>query len=127
MEPEPENHNLRGSNLFKTEFDGVSKVGPLAKQKDAAELKNNVEAYPNPINSDSRDELILSIKTKEKDRFTVDMFNVQGRKVKNLLENEKLNVGESTFEKNIKSLEPGVYFLNVKGSRFSTTEKLIIE
>ena len=71
------------------------------------------EIFPNPAGS------TLNIATKEKNGFTVEVFDISGKALK------ARESGQSHLKLNIADLKQGVYLIKIKGERETTTLKFI--
>lgn len=87
------------------------------------QLINN---YPNPFNPDT----FIRFSLKESDWISIEIFNVKGQKVKQLL-NQKMNVGFHSLkwdgtDDNNRQLCSGVYFYKMRSSTYSGIKKMLM-
>jgi hypothetical protein len=83
---------------------------------------NNTTTYPNPYT----DELKISYNVDEACKVTIDVFNVAGKKLETVL-NQNNNKGANSFilKSNEYNFQPGVYYIRVNMGDKSTTSKVV--
>lgn len=84
--------------------------------------------FPNPFNQSTT----VKFQLPEADRLSVTIFDLQGRKVTTLVKNASYQAGYYTLRwdgKNINGqiVSSGLYFLRVKGEKYSAVKKLILQ
>lgn len=77
--------------------------------------------YPNPFNP----ETTIGFELSEADRVVLDVFDVTGRKVARLID-EQMAQGAHTVRFNASNLSSGVYFYRLSGHGFSQTRQLVL-
>ena len=82
---------------------------------------NNLAIYPNPAS----DKLNVTFNTSTPDNFDITIYNVTGQAVYK----ETLNnfIGNYYNELNITDFAQGVYLMNIKSSKGTTTRKVVIQ
>ena len=84
--------------------------------------RSKLKIYPNPSNSNAN----ISIYLSEKERISIDLYNIQGQKIYNISQDVK-EQGLHKFILDCDNFSPGVYFIVYKTEKRAFTEKLIIE
>ncbi|WP_418603081.1 spondin domain-containing protein [Hwangdonia sp.] len=117
------------SLLNQPPFDGVNsnmshRIGTVTfnyidstLSNDDIDVLEHVSIYPNP----SKGKITLS-NLKNSDLKSVQVYNILGRLVKNI----PIGKGLSKLEIDLSHLNTGVYLLNLKSTKKSTTKKLVI-
>ena len=77
--------------------------------------------YPNPFNPSTT----LEFSLKEKGVATLTVFDVLGRKVTELI-NEELNAGVHTFRFEASGLASGIYYYQLKSADFVSVKKMML-
>lgn len=109
-----------GNNFY---IDNV-KVETTISVKEEEPRPLNVFIYPNPAVGTINVELSAI----ERDNYAINLLDISGRLVKTLVKNEMLSVGTHRFESNFNSkISKGIYFIEIKNSKGSKIEKLIIQ
>ena len=82
--------------------------------------------YPNPFNPETS----ISFTLKDGGYVSLDIYNIKGQKVKNLLNEHReagnYNVIWNGTDDNNRSVASGVYLYKMKSGRFSSTKKMIL-
>ncbi len=83
--------------------------------------------YPNPFNPVTN----ISFEIPEFAKTHLAVFDLTGREVKTLVNNENMNAGRYVYQLNIADLPSGMYFYKISaiseaGHRFSDTKKLVL-
>lgn len=100
----------------RTEGEVIHYVPPAGIQEE--KLPSCVKIYPNPSVSGN----FISLFTETPEIFSVDIYDIAGRKVSSLLNNQRI---EGNYTLQWKFL-PGVYFCRIKKGKDTLFEKLII-
>ncbi len=79
----------------------------------------NYLIYPNP----TKDIVNIQFNSAINNSISVSIFNLQGK----LVLDEEYGLDSRSFSLDLSQLKSGLYFIQLKGESFSTTEKLIIE
>ncbi len=84
--------------------------------------------FPNPFNQSTTFKLQLP----EADRLTIEIFDINGRRVKTLVKNFNFEAGYHQFKWNGKNsrnsvVASGMYFLRLKGAKYSAIKKIILQ
>ncbi len=82
---------------------------------------SELNVTPNPF----KDVINLNINAEENNDLTIQLFDVKGRMVKS--ENTNIFVGENGFQIEAAELPSGIYLLEVQGSDFEVSIKLLKE
>lgn len=83
---------------------------------------NNFSVYPNPITSQS----IVTFQTKTRGKVNLSVFNIQGRKICTLLD-ENLNAGTHTIQFGNQIHTSGVFLCKLTTSEGFSTIKLVVK
>jgi len=79
-------------------------------------------AYPNPVNQNVN----LDLNLKEAQKLSVDLFNINGVKVANLLNNQEFPLGYTSRKIALpETLSKGVYFLSISNGTFLSNVKIV--
>jgi hypothetical protein len=94
---------------------------PVEVQDVKVELENS---YPNPFYETS----FISFKLREKATVQLDVMDLYGRKVKNIINNEQLLPGSHSYQFDAAplALAPGVYFFHLRCGNVVKTRKIIL-
>jgi PKD repeat protein len=108
-----------GNNIFLDEINIITTVGVQSYTIDNASLS----VYPNPVSHVAN----IDINLNERNKVCVELFDLTGKKVKQIV-NSELEHGNYhySFETD-NSLSKGLYFLQFKIGETAQTKKLIIE
>lgn len=89
-----------------------------------ADLTNVLQfsLQPNPTNGNFN----VTIGIKKAQELSAVLFDITGKAVRNLIENENLSLGNHSFTFSSKELNPGIYFIRVVSGNSSSTHKLIV-
>ena len=84
--------------------------------------------YPNPFNQSTR----FQIELPEADRLTIEIFDINGRKVKTLANRRFFAPGYHRLiwqgdNNQNKTVASGLYFLRLRGTKYSAIKKLILQ
>ena len=83
---------------------------------------NTFSAYPNPVNQTVN----LDFNLKESQKLDVDLFNINGVKVANLLNNKEFPLGYTSQKIALpETLSKGVYFLSISNGSFISNVKIV--
>jgi hypothetical protein len=80
------------------------------------------QPYPNPLSSSATIPFTLD----DAGPVRITVYDVLGRRVATLLENEKRPAGPSQVQFNAEKLAAGVYFVKLEANRKSVTRKIAI-
>ena len=83
---------------------------------DVAETFALVQNYPNPFNPATT----ISVTLEDDALVTLKVYDVLGREVATLLQNEPMATGEETIEFNATELTSGVYFYRLEAQSVTT-------
>ncbi len=81
----------------------------------------SMSIYPNPATTNA----MLAVSTTESANATVTIFNLMGQMVYS--SNVGLNEGNNLININVSDLRAGVYMVNVKTNKGTSTQKLIVK
>ena len=83
---------------------------------------NTFSAYPNPVNQSVN----LYFNLKESQKLDVDLFNINGVKVANLLNNKEFPLGYTSQKIALpETLSKGIYFLSISNGTFISNVKIV--
>ena len=82
------------------------------------ELKQN---FPNPFNPNT----LISFSIQKSGKVTLEVFNVSGRKIASLID-EEIEAGNYSYDFNASNLSSGVYFYKLTADGFTDTKKMIL-
>jgi len=82
------------------------------------ELKQN---FPNPFNPNT----LISFSIQKSGKVTLEVFNVSGRKIASLID-EEIEAGNYSYYFNASNLSSGVYFYKLTADGFIDTKKMIL-
>jgi hypothetical protein len=85
----------------------------------AAEVPFN--AYPNP----ARDIINLEYIIPEKEMVSMALYDITGRKIKEIVPGGVVQAGTYTVHYDSKGLRPGAYFIRLQAGNQAVTEKFI--
>jgi hypothetical protein len=109
--------------VFKTDSAGRTQLLPGGFNESDV-LPNNYslsQNFPNPFNPITK----IRYKIPEGNFVTLDLFDVLGQKVENLINEEKLN-GEYEIQFDGSSLSSGIYFYQLKAGSYVETRKMVL-
>jgi hypothetical protein len=78
--------------------------------------------YPNPFNIETN----IKFDLPETADVTVEIFDVLGKRVKVLVNNEKFDAGTKIVKFRADDLPSGVYFYRVRAGKFSAVNKMVL-
>ncbi|NOX17994.1 MAG: T9SS type A sorting domain-containing protein [Chlorobi bacterium] len=108
--------------LKQIDFDGTYHYSPEAEVDFNSILKFELsQNYPNPFNPSTK----ISFSIPEKEFVTLLVFNVNGEKVKTLI-NENLDAGKHSVDFNAAELASGIYFYKISTGKFSDIKKMVL-
>ena len=85
-------------------------------------VNNTFSAYPNPVNQSVN----LDFNLKESQKLDVDLFNINGVKVANLLNKKEFPLGYTSHKITLpETLSKGVYFLSISNGTFLSNVKIV--
>ncbi|MCD6018525.1 MAG: hypothetical protein K0S53_1646 [Bacteroidetes bacterium] len=82
----------------------------------------DVQTFPNPAG----EELMIVFNQPEPEWLTMELTDITGRTIKTLTSLENVTK-QNTIQLNLKSVNPGIYFLKITGNRQSSITKKIIK
>jgi uncharacterized delta-60 repeat protein len=91
---------------------------------DFAKTANEINISPNPVN----DSPTLSLQLKESTTLSVDLYDVKGVLISNLVKNKNYSEGSTTEQLDLsgKNLSKGIYFLKINGDgKVAKTIKIV--
>ncbi len=108
--------------LKQIDFDGTASYSDEIEVEYNSVLKFELsQNYPNPFNPSTQ----ISFSIPEKEFVTISVFNINGEKVKTLV-NKNLDAGKHTATFNAAGLSSGVYFYKILTGKFSETKKMVL-
>lgn len=82
---------------------------------------SGMKLYPNPVTNGTA---AIAISSKESANATMEIFNLMGQMVYS--ENVALGEGNNLLKVNVNNLQSGVYMVNIKTSKGTSTQKMIV-
>lgn len=82
----------------------------------------NLSVTPNP----TTDRTLISFSLPTPDVVHLSVFDITGRKIATILDNEKIPAGIQKIRWELRNLVPGVYFLQLQTANFPVVEKCLI-
>ncbi len=76
--------------------------------------------FPNPFNNTTQ--IVFNIPNSE--TVTLTVFDITGRKVKELLVEQRMSAGNHQLSFNVENLASGIYFVELKTGEFQITQKI---
>lgn len=93
--------------------------------KEEGTLPNNFslsQNYPNPFNPTTR----ISFSIPEAGNYSVKVFDILGKEVETLVNNEQLSAGKYNVTFNAKNLASGTYIYRLSGNNVNLTSKMLL-
>ncbi|TNE80796.1 MAG: T9SS type A sorting domain-containing protein [Bacteroidetes bacterium] len=87
------------------------------------ETVNNIQAYPNPIHANV--DLTIAFSLSDKADVTIDLFDMQGKKVKSVSDNQ-IQTGRHELSISTSDLQNGLYTFTISTGQESTSGKVSI-
>jgi hypothetical protein len=84
--------------------------------------KFKLNVYPNPFNLSTT----ISFDLKEPAQLTINVFNVAGQKISELIQNNRFNKGTHYLKWNANNVASGLYVLNITGDFLNINHKLLL-
>jgi uncharacterized delta-60 repeat protein len=107
-------HSDYGLARFNSELALSNPINPIQN--------NTFSAYPNPVNQTVN----LDFNLKESQKLDVDLFNINGVKLANLLNNKQFPLGYTSQKIALpETLSKGVYFLSISNGTFFSNIKIV--
>ena len=111
--------NGGGNNIY---IDNVQLQTTISTE----ELENGIgalEIFPNPAN----ESFTIAFDVTKADDYNIALYDLSGRKISTLLNDERLNIGTFKLETEIEAtIAAGIYLIEIKNSKGSTFKKLSI-
>ena len=109
--------------LKQIDFDGSYNLSKEVEVKVTAPSKFRLEPnYPNPFNPVTT----ISFEVPEKTQIELVVYDILGRKIKSLVDNEVRNPGRYEMSFNGNSLGSGVYIYRLVAKNYSMTRKMLL-
>jgi len=80
-----------------------------------------VEVFPNPFS----DEITIELDLESNSPIQIDLFNVQGKLLRNISSLENIDKGKRTISVDVNDLKKGIYFIYVRSALFVKSIKII--
>ncbi|MCX8056924.1 MAG: choice-of-anchor D domain-containing protein [Ignavibacteria bacterium] len=121
--------NMKSTTSYQFEHNGsitkfVIKVGKITSTENESNIKDYVlnQNYPNPFNPSTK----ISFAVKEKSMVNIKLFNLLGKEVALLINEEKEpGIYEVEVDANKLNLTSGIYFYKMTAGNFSSIRKMI--
>ncbi len=108
-----------GFGLYET---GITPTCDYLVNLDELHISSELNIRPNPAGRMFEIRFELPLQT----RITIDLFNMEGRLIKNLLKNE-LHPGAHSFTFDCSNISPGVYIIQLTSNAEVITKRLVIQ
>ncbi|MBI5021747.1 MAG: T9SS type A sorting domain-containing protein [Ignavibacteriales bacterium] len=97
----------------------VTGISPTVTTPSQYKLEQN---YPNPFNPST--EILFNIPLTE--NVTLEVYNVLGKVVATLFDNQPLSAGEHSVLFDANNLASGIYFYSMRAGQYKSTQKMIL-
>ncbi len=84
-------------------------------------VKSNFSIHPNPF----KDNVNINFKSSHSQVISFDLYDINGRKIKNLEKNSYFNEGSNAVNFELKDIQNGVYFIKIQSENETFTSKII--
>ncbi|MCS7210420.1 MAG: S8/S53 family peptidase, partial [Chloroherpetonaceae bacterium] len=114
----------RSSNLMiRPIITTVTGISSVAEERTLQPLRFELaQNYPNPFNPSTT----IRFTIPRSESVQLDIYDILGRKVATLLQNERLPAGIYTVPFNAAALSSGVYFYQLRAGTFKDTKKMLL-
>ncbi|HXB11030.1 MAG TPA: T9SS type A sorting domain-containing protein, partial [Bacteroidia bacterium] len=99
-------------------------IGPIptsVQNISSPEPSGNLKVYPNPMSTEGNVEYTLT----GEDNLTLTIYDIQGREVQNISLGKQAS-GQHILPINTQNFSNGTYLLNVSGTNFRKTVRIVI-
>lgn len=100
--------------------DQTSQATELREQVSPDFVESNLTVYPNPV----QDNLTLELTLAQAGPLQIDVFNLQGKFVHNIVNFDFASKGEHMYKEENIDLQSGIYFIRVQSNEFTQTHKI---
>jgi photosystem II stability/assembly factor-like uncharacterized protein len=107
--------------IMHTTTGGQSIVNISANENEISESFRLEQNYPNPFNNQT----IIDFEIKENGNISIEIFDIAGRKVKELVKGY-YKTGKYSIKYNAENLNSGIYFYRLKMEKTTLTKKFIL-
>jgi Secretion system C-terminal sorting domain len=115
------NVHVNSGSPYLFEVDGVFTGIESGQNNIVFEIFKLFQNYPNPFNPTT----IISYQLPQNNFVTLDIYDVSGRKVMNLV-NEQQKAGNHALTLNASNLSSGVYFYRIESGSYKETKKFVL-
>ncbi len=95
---------------------GITPINSIVK---SFELKQN---YPNPFNPTTN----INFSIPKNQNVSLKVYDMMGKEVANLVNNERLNAGEYKADFNASALSSGIYYYTLRTEDFTSTKSMVL-
>ncbi len=85
-------------------------------------VKYDITLYPNPTKGD----LTIQLNLSQDEILSLDIFNIQGQKVLEILDENVFNSGTHNLNVSLHGLESGIYFYSINSRNGNMVDKIIV-
>ena len=101
-------------------FPPVSELVTIGVNQEATSL--SFQVFPNP----ARDHAVATFTLPAESRVTLKLYNIIGKEVLTSLDGITMSAGRNTFNLDVTTIEPGIYFCVLKTGNETLTRKFIV-
>ncbi len=111
--------NKGGISYTLYEDDIANNISKIEKKE------NMLKVYPNPI----KNTIYFEFSLEEKQQVKMDIYDLNGRYIADLLNSDAVHTGRNIITKNIAdyNLSPGIYTIQLSGKTFSTNVMIVVQ
>ncbi len=122
--PSPEGEG-EGEGMSEVEEEGISKGGGGTSEKEkewfSNKLTKTINAYPNPFTNHTS----ITVQVPETTQVTIEVYDISGKQVANICNNETLATGNYQYTFNANHLTTGLYICKVQAENKVQYLKLV--
>ena len=111
--------------MFKHLTFSTLQLVPVGVNNISTEVPNSyslMQNYPNPFNPSTT----IRFAIPKDARVTIKVYDVMGREVATVLDNQKVSVGTNEVSFNANGLASGIYFYTLQSNDFRDTKKMML-
>lgn len=98
-------------------------ISEIKNEEPVSVVENFIlNVYPNPFNSTTT----ISFDLKKDSNLSIKVFNLAGKKIADLGQNDYFTKGTKHFRWNANNVASGIYILNINGDFLNINHKLVL-